>query len=702
MSLGTRLLVIVSCLGLCLAGMLGQRGWQARQQLQENGAALQRHAISADLLSATASLALERGDTNGLLANPAAATAAGWERARDRRQQAEMALQRALPALRGYAAAASGLAAPLERLEQASGRLAALREAIDAPVEARGSAPPSPAAWFAAASARIDAITDLRRSLELVAEDAAHSRSLVQLRDALAEVAEFAGRERGALNGMIASGRPPSGTQLAQLGNLRGRVEGAWSRVEVGLDTAPPALRAAAEAARQAYLDHFESMRRRVVAAAVAGQAWSVPAAAWFAAATEGIQAVLQAGSAAHAAAEAALVREAADRRMMLAGSLAVMVATFLACAAAAWYLRRHLTLPLRGVTASLQRMAKGDLASEPPPVTGQAEIATLQRAVADFHAATLANQGMQRQQAALQQQAEESRQLAMRELIELLEQESSAAVARVQGDTEALRQLCHGMQHSAEAANALIEEASASATQSRSGASAAANGASALPDAIGEIARQMVRAGEATGAAVQRTAEARRIFEALTASIAQIGEVSRLIGDIAGQTNLLALNATIEAARAGEAGKGFAVVASEVKALAAQTAQSTEEIGRRIAAIDSTAREALTAVEAIAGAVTALEEVAAGTLAATEQQSAVTREIAGAVDTAAAAADALAARMAMLSAQMESTGQDAARLGGTGDTVARQVAGLGQELVALLRDRASATASQLDARQAA
>ena len=61
--------------------------------------------------------------------------------------------------------------------------------------------------------------------------------------------------------------------------------------------------------------------------------------------------------------------------------------------------------------------------------------------------------------------------------------------------------------------------------------------------------------------------------------SAQKIGDVVKLIRDIAGQTNLLALNATIEAARAGEAGRGFAVVASEVKSLAVQTAKATEEI---------------------------------------------------------------------------------------------------------------------------
>jgi len=58
-----------------------------------------------------------------------------------------------------------------------------------------------------------------------------------------------------------------------------------------------------------------------------------------------------------------------------------------------------------------------------------------------------------------------------------------------------------------------------------------------------------------------------------------KIGDIVRIITDIADQTNLLALNAAIEAARAGEAGKGFSVVAGEVKALALESQKSAEKI---------------------------------------------------------------------------------------------------------------------------
>jgi methyl-accepting chemotaxis protein len=116
---------------------------------------------------------------------------------------------------------------------------------------------------------------------------------------------------------------------------------------------------------------------------------------------------------------------------------------------------------------------------------------------------------------------------------------------------------------------------------------------------------------------------------QGLVQAAAKIGDVVRLISDIAGQTNLLALNATIEAARAGEAGKGFAVVASEVKNLASQTAAATEEIAGQINAIRSTTEDAVTALRNIGATLERMNEVTTAIAGAVEQQGAATREIA-------------------------------------------------------------------------
>jgi len=100
------------------------------------------------------------------------------------------------------------------------------------------------------------------------------------------------------------------------------------------------------------------------------------------------------------------------------------------------------------------------------------------------------------------------------------------------------------------------------------------------------------------------------------------------LIRDIAEQTNLLALNATIEAARAGEMGKGFAVVASEVKDLAQETARATEDISRRVQAIQTDTTGAVTAIEGISAVIARISDFQTTIASAVEEQTATTAEM--------------------------------------------------------------------------
>ena len=156
------------------------------------------------------------------------------------------------------------------------------------------------------------------------------------------------------------------------------------------------------------------------------------------------------------------------------------------------------------------------------------------------------------------------------------------------------------------------------------------------LSSSVDEISRQVSHAAVIAAEAVEQATRTDAVVRGLSDAAQRIGEVVRLINDIASQTNLLALNATIEAARAGEAGKGFAVVAHEVKSLANQTARATGEIGSQIAGIQSETKIAVEAIRAITGTIENINELSAAISAAVEEQGAATQEIARSVSQAA------------------------------------------------------------------
>ncbi len=152
------------------------------------------------------------------------------------------------------------------------------------------------------------------------------------------------------------------------------------------------------------------------------------------------------------------------------------------------------------------------------------------------------------------------------------------------------------------------------------------------LAASVAEISRQLGDSNRVTIQAVSYADSTNATVQGLAERAQKIGDVVKLISDIAAQTNLLALNATIEAARAGDAGKGFAVVASEVKTLASQTAKATVDISQQIAEIQSATNASVTAIGQISATIAEVSRIAAATAIAVGEQDSATREIARSV----------------------------------------------------------------------
>jgi methyl-accepting chemotaxis protein len=173
------------------------------------------------------------------------------------------------------------------------------------------------------------------------------------------------------------------------------------------------------------------------------------------------------------------------------------------------------------------------------------------------------------------------------------------------------------------------------------------ATGAEEMGASIKEIAKNATEAAKISTGAVKVAEDTTATVSKLGDSSTEIGQVIKVITSIAQQTNLLALNATIEAARAGEAGKGFAVVANEVKELAKETAKATEDISRKIEAIQTDTKAAVDAIASISGVIHQINDISSTIATAVEEQNATTNEMSRNVSEAATGAGEITSNIA-------------------------------------------------------
>jgi methyl-accepting chemotaxis protein len=186
------------------------------------------------------------------------------------------------------------------------------------------------------------------------------------------------------------------------------------------------------------------------------------------------------------------------------------------------------------------------------------------------------------------------------------------------------------------------------------------ATGAEEMGTSIKEIAKNASEAARAATSAVKVAETTTATVSKLGDSSTEIGQVIKVITSIAQQTNLLALNATIEAARAGEAGKGFAVVANEVKELAKETAKATEDISRKIEAIQTDTEAAVEAIASISEVINQINGISNTIATAVEEQNATTNEMARNVSEAAHGSGEITNNIAGVAQAAESTSRGA------------------------------------------
>jgi methyl-accepting chemotaxis protein len=326
---------------------------------------------------------------------------------------------------------------------------------------------------------------------------------------------------------------------------------------------------------------------------------------------------------------------EGAEAREIADGFLVVMVVLCgLAAAVAiavAWRIARSITAPMADAVTVFAAVADGDL-SQRLGVASKDGLGEMGQ---------YANKALAR----------------LGEAMAAVSQSAADLAATSDRVGEASKRIAGNAQESSAQADVVAE---AAGEVSRSVQTVAA-GSEEMGASIREIAQSASEAAQVAGRAVAAAETTNVTVSRLGDSSREIGDVVKVISSIAEQTNLLALNATIEAARAGEVGKGFAVVANEVKELAQETARATEDIARRVEAIQADTAGAVGAIEEVSSVIARINDYQTTIASAVEEQTATTAEMDRNVTEASTAAEGIATSISGVAVAARSTTESVA-----------------------------------------
>jgi methyl-accepting chemotaxis protein len=317
------------------------------------------------------------------------------------------------------------------------------------------------------------------------------------------------------------------------------------------------------------------------------------------------------------------------------ANSIAIFLISFFTLLAAAGVLfalvRKLVVKPLSAAVGLANAIADNDLAVDDLPVESQDEIGEATSALN-----------------------------TMKNNLRTTVQAIAATSAHVSTASTELSRTSQKISANSEATSAQANVVSNAAQQVNQNLQTLAAGAEEMGVSIREITRNASDAAKIATSAVEVAESATAAVSKLGDSSTEIGQVIKVITSIAQQTNLLALNATIEAARAGEAGKGFAVVAHEVKELAKETAKATEDISRKIEAIQSDTKAAVEAIASISEVINQVNGISNTIATAVEEQNATTNEMSRNVGEAAQGSGKITENIAGVAQAAESTSRGA------------------------------------------